>query len=130
MSITLGSLDTGSALHGAIRPSVWNQSRSVQQFFGLQGEYYLLGEKHGRDLSTWCIPSGYASHEALHDAIETINDLIGVNGTMTWTSGSDIKTFANTIFDGFETEEEPWLDGSGVNGWQVRGILKFRQVKS
>lgn len=129
MSIVLGSLNTGSALHGPIKPSAWQFTRSVQTFFGVTGEFHLQGRMHGRDLTAWCWPSGYASHAAIQDAIESINSYIGTSGTMTCTIGTD-KTYANTVFDGFELEEDPWYDGSGVNGWQVRGTLKFRQVKS
>jgi hypothetical protein len=38
--------------------------------------------------------------------------------------------FLNVIFNGFEPEEDPWYDGSGVNGWQVKGMMKFRQAVS
>lgn len=129
MSIVLGGLDTGSALHGSIKSGVWQFSRSTQTFFGVTGEYHLQGRLHGRDLTAWCWPSGYASHELLQTAIEAINAFIGTYGTMTCTIGT-AKTFANCIFDGFEIEEDPWYDGSGVNGWQVKGTLKFRQIKT
>ena len=129
MSIVLGSLNTGAALHGSIKPSAWQFSRSTQTFFGVTGEYHLQGRLHGRDLTAWLWPSGYASHEALQTAIETFNSYIGAFGTMTCTIGT-AKTFTNCIFDGFEPDEDPWYDGSGVNGWQVKGTLKFRQIKS
>jgi hypothetical protein len=130
MSLTLGTLDTGAALHGTIKPSAWSFARSVQTFFGATGAIYLQGKLHDRELSCWCWPSAYNTHEDLQDAIETINSKIGESGTLTWTSGSDVKTFTNCVFDGFEPEEDPWLDGSGINGWQVKGTLKFRQIKS
>lgn len=130
MSIVLGSMTTGAALHGSIKPGAWAYSRVTQTFFGVVGEQNLIGEKHSRDLTAWVLPSGYATHLLLHDGIETVNGYIGTSGSMVCTIGADIKTFTNCIFEGFETEEDPWLDGSGVNGWMVRGIMKFRQIKS
>ena len=130
MTITLGSMSTGSALHGSIKAGAWDYARSIQTFFGLQGEYHLIGQQHGRELTAWCIPSGYAGHEELHNAIEALNAYIGIYGTLVWDVGSDEKSFTNVVFNGFEPDEDPWLDGSGINGWQVRGTLRFRQVKS
>lgn len=129
MSIVLGALDTGAALHGSIRATSWDYTRNVQSFFGVTGEFHLQGRLHGRDLVAWCLATGFSTHALLHDAIETINALSGTSGTMTWTSAADIKTFTNCVFNGFDLDEDPWFDGSGVNGWQVLGQLRFRQIK-
>lgn len=129
MSIVLGAVDTLTHLHGTIKPSAWDYSRNVQSFFGVTGEFHLKGRLHGRDLSAWLLPRGYASHDLLQFGIETLNGLSGTSGTMTWTSGADIHAFTNCVFNGFEFDEDPWYDGSGVNGWQVLGTLRFRQIK-
>lgn len=129
MSIVLGAVDTGTSLHGSIKVSSWDYSRTVQTFFGVTGEFHLQGRLHGRDLAAWYLPSGYATHALLHDAIETMNALSGTSGSMVWTSGVDVKTFTNCVFNGFELDEDPWYDGSGVNGWLVQGQLRFRQIK-
>lgn len=129
MSIVLGALTTGTHLHGTVKPSAWDYTRNVQSFFGLTGEFHLQGRLHGRELTAWLIVRGYATHVLLQDEIEAINAYSGLSGTMIWTSNTDIKNFTNCVFNGFEPDEEPWYDGSGVNGWQVLGQLKFRQIK-
>lgn len=128
MSIVLGSVDTGAALHGSINPTPWEYARTVQTFFGVVGEYHLHGRARGRDLAAWVMPTGYASHANLQTDIDALNSLVGAFGSMTWTAGADSKTFTNCIFQGFSVDEDPWYDGSGVNGWQVRGTIRFRQI--
>lgn len=124
----MGSLDTGSALHGSMKAGQWDRSFGVQRFFGVPGEYHLQGRPHGRDLSTWCHPSGYSTRSDIQDAIDLINTFQGDSGTVTLTIDGNTTTFENCIFQGFEPDEEPWLDGSGTNGWQVRGTLRWRQI--
>lgn len=130
MTIALGSMTTGSALHGSFRPTAWDVSRSMQTFFGLDGAYYLTGGRHERKLSAWCQPYGYSSHANLQAAISAINEYVNTFGTMTWIVGADSGSYTNTIFEGFEPEEDPWYDAAGINGWQVRGTMKFTQVKT
>lgn len=130
MTISLGAMSSGTALHGSINATPWEYSRSVQKFFGVTGEQHLQGSLHGRDLSAWVLPYGYTTHALLQDAIEAINEYIGLSGSMTWVVNADTKTFTNCVFNGFEVSEDPWVDGAGVNGWQVRGMFKFRQIKS
>lgn len=123
-------LSTGSALHGSMNVAAWEYSRTVQSFFGLTGEVQLQGRMHGREMTAWTLPFGYSTHALLMSAIETVNSNIGQFGTLTWAVGADSKTFTNTVFNGLDLQEDPWLDGSGVNGWQVLCTLKFRQIKS
>lgn len=130
MTITLGAINTGTHLHGSIKSEVWDVDRQRESFFGVEGEFYLLGAGKGRELSTWLLLYGFSTHALCHTGIDALNALINVNGTMTWTVGADVKTFTNTIFTGFVPDEDPWLDGSGINGWQVKGTMKFRQVFS
>jgi len=125
----MGSLSTGGALHGSIKAGQWDRSESVQTFFAVVGEYRLQGRQHGRDLTTWCETFGYANRALLQDAVDAINAYQGDSGSVVCTIGGVDTTFLNCVFQGFETDEEPWLDGSGVNGWVVRGTLKWRQIK-
>lgn len=126
MSVTLGTLDTGSNLHGTIESGLWTADRSVQTWFGLTGAAVLLGALHTRELQCWLQLSGYASHDAVQDGIDTINSNINQSGTLTVTGA----TWTNTIFLGYETTEPPWNDASGVNGWLSFGTLRFQQVKT
>lgn len=137
MSITLVDsesvelLNTGTNLHGSVNVSRWEQARVTQRWFGTIGELTFVGGKSGRDLSCWMIVRGYASQLLLLTAVDVINEEIGGFGTLTITiSGEADTVFTNVLFNGFEPQEEPWRDGSGVNGWQVKGNLSFRQVKS
>lgn len=129
MTITMGTLSTGYALHGSLKAGAWERSESVQTFFAVIGEYRMQGALHGRDLSTWCEPSGYANRALLQAAIDAVNSYQGDSGTVICTIDSVSTTFANCVFQGFELEEEPWYDASGVNGWIVRGSLRWRQIK-
>jgi len=129
MTIAMSVMTTGSNLHGTINPTPWELMESVQRFFGLTGEYHLIGRLSGRNLSAWMQFRGYNSQNALLSAVTTLNNQIGEAGTVTYTVGTDVSTFAGCIFMGFEPEEDPWVDASGVNGWQIKGRLKWRQVK-
>ena len=128
ISMTAG-FTTGTLLHGTIKASPWEYSRAVQTFFAVTGEYHLQGRSHGRNLEAWLQLSQYATHALLNTGIETINAFISDYNSLTWAVGADTKTFTNVVFDGFEPSEDPWNDGSGVNGWICQGTLKFRQIK-
>lgn len=127
MTISMVSLTTGSNLHGTIQQGPWEYARASQAFFGTVGEYLLLGGARGRELSAWVQFVGYTSHSNLQAAIATLQSNIGEAGTLTVTIGSNSTTFTNCVFEGMTPEEDPWLDGSGVNGWNLRGRLKWRQ---
>ena len=128
MTISMTTMTTGSNLHGPMKPGNVDFARSVQSFFGVIGEYHLMGKLRGRELTAWFQLTGYTSHANIHTAMETIASWIGESGNTTWVVGSDTKTFGSTIFEGFAPEEEPWLDGSGNFGWNCKGVLKWRQI--
>jgi len=130
MTIVLGPLTTGAMLHGTIKPTPWDFSRSTQRFFGVDGAYILTGGRHTRELTAWLQPFGYASHYALQAAIADVNSYINLYGTMIWSVGSDTGYYQTTVFNGLEVDEDPWLDASGINGWIAMCTLKFTQVKS
>jgi len=130
MTIALGGLTTGSALHGSFKASPWNNSRTNQTFFGLDGQYILTGGRHERKLTTWVQPYGYATHALLQAAVGAFNEYINAYGTMTWIVGADSGSYTNVIFDGLDMDEQPFLDASGVNGWAVMCSINFTQVKS
>lgn len=130
MTITFSTLNTGSHPHGPIVAGPWDVQRQQQQFFGLEGEVHLVGRATGRSLTNWITLTGYASHSALHTGIETLSAFIGVNATLTMTIGADSDTYTTTTLMGFSMDEEPFYDGSGVNGWQTTLRLQWRQIKS
>jgi Na+/phosphate symporter len=129
MSIVCGAVTTGAMLHGTINTTPWEMSRSVYRFFAVTGERHIFGRFAGRNLTAMFHPSGYATHTLLQTFISDLNALIGTYDSVVWTVGADITTYTFCIFEGFELDEDPWYDASGVNGWQVLGKLKFRQIK-
>jgi len=126
--IELGSFNTGNNLHGTIQPSQWDYDRHVQSWFGAVGEVHLLGQLHGRDLSTWLWLTGYSTQTAIQLDLKYLHDSVGTSGTLYWSSLTETVWWENVILIGFDAEEQPWLDGSGVNGWQCKGTIRFRQV--
>lgn len=126
MTIIFGTLNTGTHPHGSVKVGPYDYARVTQRWFGTTGELNLLGGLSGRDLSCWLILKGYATHGLLHAGIVTLSDYANQSGTL----DVDGLEFLNVIFNGFTLEEDPWYDGSGVHGWQVKGMLNFRQVKS
>jgi len=126
MTITIGALDTGTHPHGSIKAGQYDAARVTQRWFGVNGEMTLTGGISGRELSCWLILTGYASHGLLHAGLANLQGLANTSGTL----DVDGLEFLNVIFLGFEPEEDPWYDGSGVNGWQVKGMMRFRQAVS
>jgi len=129
MSLSFAGLSFGSHPHGPITAGPWDVQKVRQQWFGVTGEAHLVGRATGRQLSTWLHLTGYASHSALATGIAALSDYLGVNGTLTITIGADTGTYTNVTFESFSEQEAPFLDGSGVNGWQTRLQLIFRQIK-
>ena len=128
MTITIGTVDTGTHLHGTVKAEAPAFDSVIQPFFGVYGEYHLLGESHGRDLSCWLHLYGFNSHALVQSAVTLLNARVLQNGTLRHSIGSDVTTWDDTVFYGFIPDEDPWFDGAGINGWQVRGMMKFRQA--
>jgi len=130
-TLTIGVRDFGTHLFGTIKAPAFEFSRVAQTFFGVVGEQNLYGKAHFRYLTCPLQLTGYATHLTLQQGVATMALWMGTTGTLTYNlGGGDSTPFTQCIFEGFEPEEEPWKDGSGVNGWNQRGTLKFRQVAS
>ena len=131
MTISIGSFTFASTLFGAPIVPPWEFSRTAQTFFGLIGEQNLFGKFHHRYITIPYHLTGYSTHLLLQTQVAVLAVAIGTTGTLTYDlGGGDSVTFTNCIFEGFEPSENPWKDGSGVNGWQQTGQLKIRQVAS
>ena len=87
MTISMTTMTTGTNLHGPIKPGGVDFARSVQSFFGVVGEYHLMGKLKGRELTAWFQLTGYTSHANIQGAIETLATWIGETGTTTWAVG-------------------------------------------
>lgn len=103
---------------------------SVGQFFAVNGESHIIGETHGADLGCEYRFQGYNTVTLLRDDEKTLESKYGkLTGTLTQTISGNTRTYQQCTFIGFRAFESPWLDGSGVNGWIMRGILLWRQRK-
>lgn len=131
MTITLGPVNTGTHLHGAIQVETAEHAFTTQQWHGVNGEYPLWGGWKGTDLSCWLLLYGFASHAAVQVAIEALDSLKGSNGNLTVTvNGVADNVKQNVTFLGFEPQDDaPWYDAAGVNGWQILGTMRFRWSK-
>lgn len=133
MSITLNSYTFESpGIHGTPIVKPWEVGKVVQRFFGVTGEQQLTGARHAKEITITVHYYGYATLVLINADIATIS---GYQETLTGTltidlGGGDSSSYTNCIFQGYEPDEQPWLDGSGVNGWQQRGTLRFKQVAS
>ena len=131
MTITHNGTSYGTHLHGTAHVGPWERSESVQIFPGVVGAYTLQGKKHHRMITIPFHLTGYATHVLLLSGVVEFGTLQGVSGSLVVDlGGGDSSTFTLCTFLGFEPSEDPWKDGSGVNGWQQQGMLKFRQVAS
>ncbi len=128
MTITFNGVPFNSTLHGTPVVPPWEFQRSSQTFFGVPGEYQLLGAANFRNITIKYEMTGHATHLNLQAGIAQFAIILGFTGTLEVDLGGiDVSSFDNCTFDGFFPEEPPWYDGSGVNGWQCRGELRFRQ---
>lgn len=128
MTVTLGagSFNFGNPLHGTLKESPWDQPVAVQSYFGIKGELHLIGKAQGRDLELDIMLYNGADEAAVRTATAAIGVEQGLSGTLTING----LTWTNVRFVSFTPSEAPWQDGSGINGWCLRGVLKFRQIAS
>jgi hypothetical protein len=131
MTISISTYTFSSTLFGAPTVPPWEFTRVSQTFFGVIGEQNLYGRFNHRYITIPYTLTGYSTHVLLQTEIAAIVVQIGTAGSLVYDlGGGDSTTFTQCIFEGFMPSEEPWKDGSGVNGWQQTGQLKFRQVAS
>lgn len=130
MTVILGAVNTGQHLHGALQTATADHAFTTQAWHGVNGELALWGGWRGSNLNCWLLLSGYADHTAVQTAIEAIDSLKGENGQLQVTIGGVTDSKNNVTFRGFEPiDDAPWQDGSGVNGWQILGMMRFRWSK-
>lgn len=129
MGITQNAFNFGSNLHGDLIPAAnFDPQVIVGQFFGVRGEAHLLGDISGRDLTCDFMLSGFGTSALLDAAIKTIEAQMGrLTGTVSLT-GNIVTSQPNCTFLAFE-RGPMMIDGSGVNGWLVRGRLRWRQQR-
>lgn len=101
---------------------------AIGQFFGVHGESHIIGETYGADLICEYRFQGYSTIALLRTDEKTLESKIGkLKGTLTQTISGNDRAYQQCTFLGFRPFEPPFLDGSGVNGWVMRGILLWRQ---
>lgn len=128
MTITFSTIPLNSEIHGTPRVPPWTFQRVTQTFFGVPGEVQLLGAAESREIVISYTMTGHATQLNLQAGIAQFALALGLTGDLEINlGGGDVTEFVDCTFDGFFPEEDPWYDGSGVNGWQCRGTLRFRQ---
>jgi hypothetical protein len=128
MSITLGTISFGTNIHGTPVVSPWEYDISLQHFPGVYGETEFRGKWRGREITIPYHLYGYGTLVLLLADVVEMSSAIGTTGTLNINlGGGDSSSFTEVTFRGFFPEENPWKDGSGVNGWNQRGMLHFRQ---
>lgn len=130
MSITFGTLTTGTHPHGSITAGPWEGQVVRQRWWGVVGEAHLTGGLTSRTLTTWLTLIGYASHSALQAGIDTLMNYLTENGSVVVVISGNTTTYTNCTFETCTPQDQPFLDGSGVNGWQQTFQLQWRQIKS
>lgn len=132
MSLDFSGYDfEAPGIHGIPQVGPWEVGKAIKRFFGVAGEYQLTGSAHSRSIVIPVHYTGLASLQALLADVTAVSEYQETIGTFTVDlGGGDSSSFDLCKFLGLELDEDPWKDGSGVNGWQVRGKLSFRQVRS
>lgn len=107
----------------------------TDQFMGIKGESEITDSPHGRDIRIRADFIGYSTYALLSAAMSRVeakqNQI--TDQTLTFTpiqAGEDPATFVHCTFKGVDYDGEPFLDGSGVNGWIQRTTLMWRQLKT
>lgn len=101
---------------------------AVGQFFGVIGESHIIGDPHGADLACEYRFQNYSTIANLRTHEKNLEARYGkLTGTLTQTIAGADRAYKQCTFIGFRSFEPPFLDGSGVNGWVMRGILLWRQ---
>lgn len=128
MSVTQGSTNFGISVHDTPQIGQWDQPHVRHSWFAVLGEATFKGRNHGREIRLTAHLTGYASLTLLLSGLNTIQNARGLTGALTINlGGGDAPTFANCVFQSCEVTEDPWLDGSGQNGWQCDITLTWRQ---
>ena len=128
MSVTHAGTSLGLTLHGTPQPGQWQSPLVRQTWFGVRGEATLIGAQHGRQIKLMAHLSGYATLNAVLTKINALQALRGSFGSLVIDlGGGDITTYTLTLLETVKSTETPWLDGSGVNGWQCDIELIWRQ---
>lgn len=115
-------------LHGEIQRGDPDAPVIVGQFVGVQGESHLLDETKGRDLRCETLLTGYATKAACDAALDAVaNKANRLTGTLTEEVGAGTTTYPSVTFRGYTTIHGPRYDGSGLNGWSSKIMLRWRE---
>ncbi|HSG73299.1 MAG TPA: hypothetical protein VLA12_22980, partial [Planctomycetaceae bacterium] len=102
----------------------------VRKPFGIRGEFHLIGETGGRNLSCRMTIDDLPSRGLVESNLQTINNQIGkLTGDLTETLPDGGTTvFQNCTFLGAQELGPPFLDGSGRHGWVQFVVLHWRSA--
>lgn len=112
--------------HGELQVSPWGVQVARTQYFGVEGESEITGERTGRDIvveSWW--HSSYQSAAALQTAIDNFNKDVPINGTLV-ESGTISRTFARCTLMGVFVKRGP-IPSNSI-GWFAIVEIRWRQL--
>ncbi len=128
MSVTFANSNLGLTIYDPPQPGQWDTPLARKSWFGVGGEATLVGKAKGRPVTMTAHLRGYASLNAVETAINSLQNLRGTFGSLVVDlGGGDATTYTLCTFESCTPTEMPWLDGSGVNGWQCGIRLEWRQ---
>lgn len=96
------------------------------EFFGVNGESQITGERGAREFTIRIWIHNAFTQANLFAAMNTLDGQVGKNGVLV-ESGNVSRTFNDCTFLGY-TEEVGPLPSPHL-GWISIGVLKFRQLK-
>jgi hypothetical protein len=130
MSISLDSYDygwaAGNLFHRSIVAPRYDLQEQVQTWHGVTGAAVLFGGQTTRLLTLEVTFRGFATEALLRTHVATVQSHIFDSGTLT----VDGISWPQSAFLGFQPQDQPFLDASGVHGYVQSGQLTFRQIHS
>lgn len=124
MTVTFAGVDMNITIHKSPVVGQWDAAVSRFSFFGVRGELTHTSPPTGRMIMLDAHLTGFASEFAL---LTAMNNLQLLRGNPIGTLVINSTSFDYTTFESVEATEAPWLDASGVNGWQCDIKLTWRQ---
>lgn len=112
--------------HGPLQISPWGVQVARTQYFGVEGESEITGERTGRDIvvESWWHAS-YVTAAALQTAIDNFNKDVPINGTLV-EAGNVNRTFDRCTLMGAFIKQGP-IPPSTI-GWFAIVEIRWRQL--
>ncbi len=129
MSVNHAQFNFALTIHGTPEETQWERPIYVRTHPGVQGEAGFIGKRTGRFVILDASLTGFNSCAALLFRLGSMQKQRGRYGELTITvPDSDVSTYPKALLLEVNPVEKPWLDASGVNGWQCDIQMKWRET--